>query len=298
MLYVSEKRCEQCGNEYAVTDTKDSTTECISEEQLKQLLVKGVDIFGVGLRGDELCVKVYPDSSSIVAAYNLRCNAIGKPPKCILEAGKYRGSIIWSSRLGLPDSGARGFKTAGGVRLPDFNEPRKEAGDVKIPDVVEELRRYEDIDAWSWRGYADTEYDSLVLSKRLRVIRRGALSCINVRSGLTLPSSIVHLEGYAFSMSTIFGDLRISDGITYIEEGAFYRCHIAGDLYLPSSLRTIEGNVFGDCVVYGRVLFSTSPKVYKEVDIGFNTWENFKCAGFGKGVQEFFKIDMEHGFNS
>jgi hypothetical protein len=88
---------------------------------------------------------------------------------------------------------------------------------------------------------------SVVVPENFVNISYGAFrGCANLTT-ISLPSTLIAIDAYAFSNCTSLSYITIPDSITSIGEGAFRGCANLTTIRLPSTLTAIDAYAFGNC---------------------------------------------------
>lgn len=294
MLFITRETMEYGEYRVAVTDTEDNTTEWVSVEQARQLVIKGVKIYGAELTADgALKYTCFQDAAaanrrfeieSATAAYNARYIALGRKPLCRIKG-------LWCI----------------GVHCEEDDYGRGFVANLKIPDCVRSVglpmsSREADPE---YHSLAGVTYDSLTFPKTLRIISYDTFRKSVIKSDLRMPDSVFKINEGAFKECKIQGSLylprTISDKGLTIEQGAFENCTITGDLHLPGVYPpsifeernlVIADGAFKNCRIGGAILcdidISYPPRGHLEVRK--KAWKGCTYWACSADIQKIFHI--------
>lgn len=94
----------------------------------------------------------------------------------------------------------------------------------------------------------------------------GGVDGINHITKVTIPSSVIELEEWAFSGCTNLTNIKIDEGLKIILGAAFMDCTSLKEIVLPSSVSNIYGNVFGNCKLENIYFRGSSSQVSLAAD--------------------------------
>lgn len=98
-------------------------------------------------------------------------------------------------------------------------------------------------------GFAGTKITNVQFPSTLEEIGYGAFSsCKSLMCEISLPSSLIKLNGRSFADSAIKGNLILSENLESIGYYEFDRCgNLTGSLVIPDKIKIIGENAFADC---------------------------------------------------
>lgn len=296
MLFITRETMERGVYRVAVTDSDDNTTEWVDIEQVRQLLLRGVKVYGAELRDDGtlkyVCfqnlatVKKDIEVTAVSSRYNARYIARGLRPPYLIDK-KIRCIGIHCK----VDGSGKGY--AGSVEIPDFVEILTNTGYSK-----EEQNK-------GYHLLSSVEYDSLVLPKTLQEIGYGVFRNSVIKSDLRIPDSVHLIRSGAFDGCKINGNLYLPRTISskglLIEDGAFEDCCVGRDLHLPGAFPpsifeernlVIEDRAFMRCEV-GREILCDIGKSYPprgNIQVRKNAWKGCKYFLCYDHVKKLYRI--------
>lgn len=152
----------------------------------------------------------------------------------------------------IPEGAFNGKKTLIKCMLPEKLE-RIEDGAFHNTSLTGTLQLPEGLKYVS--GFAYTNITNVQFPSTLEEIGESAFSsCHSLMCEIALPHSLKRIEGSAFNISAIKGNLALPEGLEYIGPSAFGGCSgLTGSLTIPSGIHIINSSAFSTCGFTGNL---------------------------------------------
>lgn len=153
---------------------------------------------------------------------------------------------------------------AGGVAItaqfPEITGTVAEAASVRVEDSdtskeedfsFGQVLNYGEVESYYIYAYNGTASNVIIPSsykgKSITSIRTGTFRNNKNITNVTIPNSIVEIDGEAFSGCTGLTDITIPEGVKTIEYGVFSGCTGLVSITIPESVESMGSDVFKDC---------------------------------------------------